>query len=281
MFAVALGACSRGQSSSSDGAAALTASAVASASTLPDNGPVVRSVYPLDASAPDPLAARLCAALHETEANRRAVCCSSTPGVLVTSECVRMLSAAMHFDAVRVDPAKIDACLQGIDATYAGCDWVGPNAPQPPPACEDALVTGKLAQGSRCRSSLECAAGLRCHGVGPTQSGTCGEPKDDGVSCGGTVDSLAVYTRQNHFDAVHPECKGWCDRRKCEAPVPKGTPCSPQTKCAEGLACVQGKCDLPRDVPAATRKPAGQVCKADAECVGGCLQGGTCGMKCP
>jgi hypothetical protein len=270
-------ACSR-TSTISGTESGVTAAESVSASS--EGAPTVRPVYPLDASAPDPLATHLCTALHEVPAKRRAECCSATPGVLVTSECVRMLSAALHFDAVSVDPVKVDACIQGIETTYAGCDWVGPNTPQPPEACEGTLVVGKLGVGALCRSSLECAAGLRCQGVGPTQPGTCGAPKDDGAPCGGTVDPLAVYVRQNHFESTHPECKGWCNRRVCAAPVERGTPCSPQTRCAEGLACVDGKCGNPRPATPVVRRPAGATCKADAECLGGCVNG-TCGMKCP
>src|SRR5262249_26527488 len=69
-------------------------SGVASA-TLPPASDQIRPVYPLDAAASDPLATRLCTALQETPAKRRAACCSTVPGVIVTSECVRMLSAAL------------------------------------------------------------------------------------------------------------------------------------------------------------------------------------------
>ena len=284
-LAAAFVACAHGQTQPGGDASAPPPSASAPApSSSASDVDKVRPDYPLDASTPDPLAVRLCTALHEVPARRRAECCSSTPGVLVTSECVRMLSTALHFAAVSVDPSRVDACVQAIERTYAGCDWVGPNVPQPPEECSG-LVVGQLPSGDRCRSSLECAPGLRCQGVGPTDVGRCGEPRDDGASCGGTVDPLAVYSRDNHFDAKHPECKGWCDRRKCTPPLAKGSRCSPQTKCAEGLQCVRGTCDTPQLIRTEGPKAAGEACKTDLECRGGCLKPdggaqGQCGMKC-
>ena len=174
----------------------------------------VRSVYPLDTSAPDPAVVRLCVALQARPQTRLAECRATTPGVLVTSECVRTLGAALHSGAATLDIAGVDRCVDATDRALAGCAWVGHGVPEPPSDCEG-VVRGALATGSRCRSSLECLDGLRCHGVGPTTAGRCGPPHDDGAACGGSVDSLAVYARQNHYDARHPECQGWCSGRKC------------------------------------------------------------------
>jgi hypothetical protein len=269
------------------GSSSASGSASAIASSPPTSEPdKIRPVYPLDAGLPEPLAERLCAALQETPVKRRAACCSTAPGVLVTSECVRMLSAAIHFGALTVAPADVDACVAALDRTFTGCDWVGPNAPQPPAECQG-LIHGTLADGAKCRSSLECKDGLRCQGVGPTDTGTCASPRDDGSGCGASVDALATYARQNGYEAQHPECKGFCDRHRCAPAAALGAACRIDVQCGPGHACVGGKCASAvggaRPPP---RKPAGEGCTSDAECTGGCLREGgagrgTCGMKCP
>jgi hypothetical protein len=199
-----------------DGSAELVDGGPAPAHAAEDDESV-RSVYPLRAVSPDPAAVRLCTALQERPQIRLAECRGTTPGVLVTPECVRTLSAALHVGAVTLETSGVDRCVDATERSLAGCAWVGRTAPEPPAEC-DGIVHGTLAAGSRCRSSLECVDGLRCHGAGPTSAGRCGPPRDDGGACGGSVDALAVYARQNHYDGQHPECGGSCDGRKC---VPK------------------------------------------------------------
>jgi hypothetical protein len=174
----------------------------------------VRPVYPLDGVSSDPAAVRLCAALQERPQTRLAECRATTPGVLMTRECIRTLSAALHLGAVSLEVTDVDRCADAADRALAGCAWADRGAPEPPAECEG-IVHGALAAGARCRSSLECLDGLRCHGAGPTSAGQCGPPRDDGSTCGGSVDTLAVYVRQDHYDARHPECRGWCSGRKC------------------------------------------------------------------
>ena len=245
-------------------------------------------MYPLDAAAPDPIAERLCTALQEMPVKRQAACCSAAPGVLATSECVRMLSAALHFGAVTLPPADVDTCVAAMDRVFTGCDWVGPNTPQPPAECQG-IIRGTLDDGARCRSSLECKDGLRCQGVGPTDAGKCAAPRDDGSGCGASVDALATYARQNRYEAQHPECKGFCERHRCTPAFAVSAACRIDVQCGAGHACAGGKCaSAPGDAVARgpVRKPAGEACTTDAECTGGCLRDGgaghgTCGMKCP
>src|SRR5262245_2972043 len=60
-----------------------------------------QSVYPGDANVPaDPVAAKLCAGLTEMPEKKRAVCCGAAPAVVTTSECTRVLSAAVGNQAV-------------------------------------------------------------------------------------------------------------------------------------------------------------------------------------
>src|SRR5580704_2497951 len=151
----------------------------------------VRPVYPLDGVSSDPAAVRLCAALQERPQTRLAECRATTPGVLMTRECIRTLSAALHLGAVSLEATDVDRCADAVDRALAGCSWASRGAPEPPAECEG-IVRGTLAAGARCRSSLECLDGLRCHGAGPTSAGQCGPPRDDGATCGGSVDTLAV-----------------------------------------------------------------------------------------
>jgi hypothetical protein len=274
----------------------------------------VRPVYPVDGVTPDPLAARLCTALHELPEKRRSACCGQSAGLVPTSECVRMLSAALHGKAVELGAGDVDACALAIDRAYAGCDWVGPFPPEVPAACLG-IVHGKLARNDRCRSSLECAGDLRCHGVGPTTVGRCGPARDDGGACAGSSDALASFVRQNDVDARHPECKGYCSRFKCSAFAAEGALCAQSRECGPGRQCLgagkgtglgakSGKCvtrapgKAGEPCPGATceagllclsgrcaaRKPAGASCETDFECAGGCLESDagrrTCGRKC-
>ena len=274
----------------------------------------VRPVYPADAGPPDPTTTRLCQVLHDLPEQKRAACCETKPAVVFTSECERVVTAALHFKAISLDAPAIDACRAALEGSLAGCDWPGPFPPAIPPACEH-VVKGALAAGARCRSSLECAGDLRCHGVGPTRMGRCGGPKDDGEACGGTADPLASYTRADDLDTAHPECRGWCNRTKCAAKIASGGACTLSAGCDKGLLCVSppsdggfaktGKCSPASPAKAGqpcpggaceeaavclqgkcvARKHAGASCATDFECIGGCLKDagsatGTCGKKC-
>ena len=262
----------------------------------------VTSVYPLDAGAPDPLVHKLCAALHDLPEQRRAACCQSTPSIVFTSECNRTLTAAVHFKAVALESAEVDRCIEAMGRAYDGCEWVGPWPPEMPAECEG-IIHGVLAKDARCRSSLECAEGLRCQGAGPTSAGRCGPPRPDGSACGAAVDPLVAFAKQTNANVAHPECTGYCDHLRCDALVPMGGVCRvnaqcanggcaagkcvphvvakpgeacPTGECSEGARCLEGKC--------VQRKPSGAVCKSDFECLGGCVKsdGGAamCGRRC-
>jgi hypothetical protein len=254
--------------------------------------PNVRPVYPLEVK-PSTVAQKLCDALHAIPVTRRAECCKASPGVVLTSECVRNLSAALAQRAVVIDAKDIDACRADMEKAYEGCDWIGPYNRPPPKACLD-ILHGQLGVSSACRSSLECADGLRCLGVGPTDVGRCGPPSVEGRLCNSAVDPLAVYTRQDDYELHHPACDhGWCDRNRCEAIGREGAECKsnpecgPEARCKDGkcakgavakkgepclggdctgeLRCVQGKCAEP--------KPLGATCTADPECNAACISG--------
>jgi hypothetical protein len=295
--------CAKSKPESVPDAGASPKSVESAQNTEPPQDESVHSVYPDDAGAIDPIVDSLCNTLREMPEARRAACCNEKPGITFLGECRRMLGAALNAKAVTLDKGAVDTCVAAMDKAYAGCDWPGPFLPELPEECLG-LVRGTLPAGARCRSNLECAGDLRCHGVGPTAAGRCGPAHADGEKCGGATDALVAYARQDDTDKTHPECTGFCDRKKCTAIVPIGGACTsgvacgkaqcvggkctslvapklgeacPGGVCDRGLLCLQGKCEA--------RKKAGSSCGADFECVGGCLRreagaSGVCGKKC-
>lgn len=277
---------------------------------LPPPAREVRSVYPTPAASaklpPEPLAQRLCQALHALPEARRAACCKGSPGIELTSYCSAALSAAVRSGAVRLVEDEVGACTGAIEASLSACDFVGPFPLPLPPACREVLH-GTVAAGAPCRSSLECQGTLRCQGGGPTDVGRCGPPLAAGEQCGMAVDALAAYTRMEQSEARHPECAGACSRlHRCMKPLADGARCLRSSECQtgsrcgdglcvpgaqgaasatctggsdcqEGLRCVQGRCLVPGS--------SGAACRSDFECRGGCVRAagassGLCAPRC-
>jgi len=264
----------------------------------------VRPLYPADDAPPDPLAARLCAALHDLPESRRSSCCHEKPALVVAKECARTLSASLRAKAATLAAPEVDACAGALAKSLDGCDWVGPFPPDLPAECQG-LVHGTLKAGAVCRSSLECEGALRCRGLGPTSPGKCGGATGDGASCGSTVDTLATYARQIDVDRSHPECEHFCDRHSCAPLVVEGGACVTSPQCGPAHQCVKGKCvsaqpskrgeACPGQVCEAgssciagkcqARKAGGEACSVDFECLGGCIKPdggakGKCGQRC-
>lgn len=313
-------ACQRGPSvppraAGSTGPVAGAAPAVEGLPMPPGAPPPVeetRPVYPsqLD-GAESPQAQTLCRALHELPAARRKACCQSTTGLMLNSDCVRVLTFAQRSGAVRIDEPALASCVAGLGQLYSGCDWIGPWPPELPAECRGVLH-GTLAAGARCRSSLECQEGLFCHGAGPTASGVCGVPRVDGERCGLAVDALAAYLRMSMLTEPHPqfaahrECAGVCNlRHVCESLHARGESCVMSVQCGADDRCGRGQCIAGRvagpgqacsggDCAAGLRcfghvcqapKPAGASCGSDFECQGGCekpagAERGVCAMTC-
>jgi hypothetical protein len=266
----------------------------------------IQPVYPVDAGPPDPLAAKFCDAALGLPIRRQAECCGEEPGFSAAGECVRTMTHALRVRAVELEASAVDRCAAAASASLTGCGWVGSSRPPVPEACRD-LVRGVLGAGTACRSSLECAAGLHCHGLSATSKGVCGKPKPDGALCGGGIDTLAAYTAQARLDAKHPECdKGYCSKGRCLAFVATGEACTNSAQCGAEASCRAGRCSaqgLPRSgercssdqcadgvrcVKGAcvTPKNEGESCETDAECRGACLRpdaggAGRCGKRCP
>jgi hypothetical protein len=252
---------------------------------------------PVEAGTPDPLAARLCDALHALPEARKAACCaaaSATRGL--AAECARLLTAALRERRVALAPAAVEGCERASAAAFAGCDWVTPLAPPAPAACRG-VVEGLLAAGAPCGSALECKAGLAC------TAGLCAAPGAPGGACGG-ADLLVTYTRADA--ASHPECAGYCNGGRCAAAVAVGGACFSTRQCAPGAHCAAGRCApgtvarvgeacggnaceegaICMDGRCAARKRTGETCSAPFECLASCnipagATSGTCGMRCP
>jgi hypothetical protein len=169
------------------------------------------SVYPHDPPR-SAAAEQLCEAFQRLPRERRAACGGTRSGATLERECTRVLSGALASGALSVDPSAALSCEAQQRARYAGCEFAAEPALAPLASC-GALWRGKLALGERCRSALECQAGLTCDGVGPLDRGVCAQPKPAGASCGRALDALAAYLP--HRESEHPECAGACVNGRC------------------------------------------------------------------
>ncbi|HEU4409513.1 MAG TPA: hypothetical protein VFS43_29930 [Polyangiaceae bacterium] len=258
-------------SASADALDAATAAAAAAASAG-KGADEVKPVYPVLQGEPEPAARKLCAALHELPNRRRAECCAGGASSSLAAVCEGVVTAALRSGAVALDDAAVDRCAQAMDRAHQGCDWVTPLSSDLPAECEG-LLAGRFAEGDRCRSSLECAEGLRCHGAGPTSAGRCGKPREGGA-CNTGVDVLATYARQAHYDQAHPECAGVCSQHRCQPTLAAGAACKASAACGAGSRCVAGHC------VAKAPKAEGETCKDALDCDAGLhCAGGVCQAK--
>jgi hypothetical protein len=172
-----------------------------------------RSVYPRSVGkAVAPEVARLCHVFSALPRERRAACAGRQAPLVLTSECTRMLGAALADGAVTFSAPAAEQCIAEQSARYQSCDFMARGTLAPLDSCK-ALFTGQRARGATCRSSLECATGLHCKGASPVETGTCAAPSAPGTVCGLATDALASYVP--HRDADHPECAGRCERNRC------------------------------------------------------------------
>jgi hypothetical protein len=295
-----------------EGPSVVSAEAAAPAPAVPSTGvgnsEEPRPIFPSTLSGKkDPQAAAYCEAVHGLPESRRAACCQSPMGIVLTDDCVRVLSYSVRSGALVIDERSTAECKQKVEQQLASCDFIGPFPPQLPEACEGVL-RGTLTAGGRCRSSLECQGTLRCVGVGPTSLGTCHKPREDGAPCGLAVDPLAAFTRGERLVEKHSECSGFCGRRHiCESVLPRGATCVMREQCGKAGRCVKGHCvdgGIAKlgepcggsDCAAGLRcfqhrcidpGSAGASCSTDFDCLGGCNRSpdksdgpGICGAKC-
>jgi hypothetical protein len=196
----------------------------------------VRSNYPAKVEA-DATAQKICESLQTLPRARKAECCQKPPGILLTSECTRVLSGAMQDGALVVAAASADACAAAMAERFDGCGWVGEWSRDLPSACTG-ILEGQREDGETCRSSLECEDGLTCHGVSPTDTGTCGAPGAAGAVCGRGIDPVASYVGQETMRA-HPECAGFCANQRCRDLARVGDRCVSDAHCGDGNICAK------------------------------------------
>jgi hypothetical protein len=237
---------------------------------------------PPPVTAPEPLAARLCDALHAVPEARRGACCGiAKPARGLADECARVLSDALRANRARLDPAAVEGCERESAAAFAGCDWVSPLAPAAPAACRG-LVAGLVEAGAACASALECRPGLACRGTSAATR-VCSPPGAPGTACGGPGELLATYVKELR-PADHPECEGYCLQGRCAAAVAVGGGCLSTLQCAAGSHCAAGRC-VAGDYAAVARKRTGESCGGPFECLAACnvpagAETGTCGPRC-
>lgn len=223
---LAASACSKKSANATPDAAPAPVAASPSAPGLGSSEPgndELKPVYPVDAGPPDPLATRLCDALHALPAKRLAACTSKPAGpaaAIVQGQCVRTLTAAIALHAVKLEAGDVDRCADAMTRATTGCDWATSPIASPLPAECDGIVHGALPAGAPCRSSLECPDGLRCQGLSTIDMGKCAAPKAAGLACNLADDVLATFARQDHFARTHPECAGTCVARMCRSTAP-------------------------------------------------------------
>lgn len=252
-------------------------------------------------------ARKLCDALYLLPERRRAACCDDAGGASkqaqqLADECSQALSSAVAGGGVVIRDDALESCLAGLDVAHASCEWVGPWSPPRPPSCLE-VTLGTLGAEARCRSSRECAPGLHCEGVGPTDPGVCAPAAADGSLCNTAVDTLATYLQDDSL-AAHPTCTGRCVRRRCQPALAAGAACTSNSECGVDLHC-DGKTCIAGETAAAgepcadsgcadgslclqhvcvARAPAGTACTTDLECRGACIKAedGTrkCAPKC-
>jgi hypothetical protein len=223
------------------------------------------------ASKPDPLAQRLCDAIHTLPVKRKSECCPGEGSSNLAPLCAQELSASIRRGAVRVDAAGIDRCTQETSSELEGCGWVNPTLPPLPHGC-DGLVQGTLPAGAKCESSVECADGLHCKSVTPLAPGICSAPSAARTSCEVPADNLVTLLR-TRTDPRHPECQGRCVRGECLPFVEAGGACAASATCASGLNCIAGHCEknpLPKagePCPGKTACDTGAYCSPEGRCV--------------
>lgn len=239
-----------------------------SIATAPKAPPARASLWPDGKAKVDPVAARLCKAVHDVPSEARAKCCKGSPPVSFVDECVRLVSFALADATVGIDPAALERCEKDSAAAFAGCDWIAPQRTRPVPSCMD-LIRGRVAKDAACRSSLECTPGLHCAGLAPNAVGKCRPPSAVGQACVSPPDVFASVSRQ----AEPAICDGFCSKRVCVAgtKVADGEACDASKRCGPRSFCDAGKC--------APARKAGEACANPQQCEGTCLAG-VCGGSC-
>ena len=158
-------------------------------------------------------------------------------------------------------------CLASL--TTASCDVIAGSQTYPP-ACA-AAIAGKVASGGSCFQAYECSPDSFCTSASRLDSaasgcpGSCASRSGDGTTtqyAAGCATGLYTY--------------GSGGVRTCRAPTHRLQSCAPVAPGTQKLTCVESAyCENDTCV---ARKPAGDMCGSDAECVAGTFcQAGACG----
>jgi hypothetical protein len=235
-------------------------------------------VAPAAASSPAPaadtaLARRLCDALHTLPAQRRKECCPQASEISLAEVCTSELTAALKRGSVTLDAEAIGRCEAATARRLEGCDWVTPVQPPLPEECS-ALIRGRLAAGTACVSSLECADGLFCRGAASVRAGVCAPPAPARAPCAVPFDNLASFAR-GQDDPRHRDCEGRCFKGQCYPPALVGQECISTAFCQTGLSCVGGRCREKQPLPRV-----GEACAKTTGCSAGayCADEGVCAL---
>ena len=255
----------------------------------------VKPVYPQTSDPPLPQAQKYCDLAYELAEQKRKECCPNVSffPVRPTEECVRTLSYALRSGAVALSDADLSTCEAAVTSAAKACDWGGAW----PDGCLG-IVHGTREERGECRSSLECKEGMFCAGLGVSKPGKCNPSLPDGAKCGGVVDSLASFIKQDP-ERVNSPCKGTCNRRICAPRLKAGDACQSGLQCVAGARCAEGKCTegpLPKEGPCEGGSCAegsrcvdkqcvkelriGDACTSAGACRSGSCEKGVCTMKC-
>jgi hypothetical protein len=218
--------------------------------------------------------------------------------------CVNDMNTLIGGGRAKLDSTKTDACIDAVrDAASKAAPGTQGTGVFTIAPC-DVAVTGTVAEGAACRFPPECAAGLTCVGYQVGIEGACKKPAKVGGDCspqryGGVFDERALALH-------HVPCASgaYCDGHKCVLRAKDGAACTSSDVCADGHACVMGKCAAAPSAQGgacasnkdcgqglfcdgatcAAQKAAGEACKAD-QCKGVCdvpagKTDGTCVASC-
>ncbi|MDB4997135.1 MAG: hypothetical protein JWM74_4567 [Myxococcaceae bacterium] len=218
--------------------------------------------------------ASTCAALYGEQVKALASCCNATdidaePGrtynalaKLSQIYCEPQLQTSITAGRVRLDDAKVQACLDANKARYtppSGCSYLldttsaklAVGEQDPIAACEETVV-GLVDVGASCAGPVECKPGLTCLGYSSsllsdggvrTVDGKCQQPPAVGSNCGSASLDGGPGQSSERSTSLHPACtNGWCAFGQCQKLGASGDPCFGINQCATGLQCHNSVC---------------------------------------
>ena len=220
----------------------------------------------------------LCALLHTMPAKRKSECCGHAAPDLAEA-CKSALTQPMLRGEIAISGGDLSACTAQIDSSLAGCDWVSPLTPVPPKVCLG-LITGNLAAGATCTTSLACAADHYCQGMRAGATGRCVATAKPGNACETINDSLAILTAEQD-QPTHRTCAGLCLRGQCLAVNSEGGQCASNAFCESGLNCLGGICSSQSLASEGAACDLSESCRAGFICSAGlCSKPKTAGAAC-